>query len=127
MKTSTKILLFAIFMGSCSLANAKSVEVWNCKLNDGKSFADLMAVSSAWLAATKSMEGAEEIEAYHEYPVVTDVADGGFNFVVILPDLELFGKLAQAYPGSASQKADEAWGEVATCSGNSLWSSEKVK
>jgi hypothetical protein len=127
MKTSTKILLFAIFMGSCSLANAKSVEVWNCKLNDGKSFDDLMVVSSAWLAATKSMEGAEGIEAYHEYPAVANAGDGGFNFVVILPDLEVWGKLAKAYPGSASQKADEAWGEVATCKGNSLWASEKIK
>jgi hypothetical protein len=127
MKSITRILLFAIFMGSFSLANAKSVEVWNCKLNDGKSFDDLMVVSSAWLAATKSMEGAEEIEAFHEYPVVTNAGEGGFNFVVILPDLVAFGKLAKAYPGSASQKADEAWGEVATCKGNSLWASEKIK
>ena len=127
MKSITRILLFAIFIGSCSLANAKSVEVWNCKLNDGKTFDDLSAVSSAWLAATKSMEGTEEIEAYHMYPAVTNAGDGGFNFVVLLPDLGVWGKLAKAYPGSAAQKADEAWGEVATCKGNSLWTSELIK
>jgi hypothetical protein len=127
MKLITRILLFAIFMGSFSLANAKSIEVWNCNLNDGKTFDDLQVASSAWLAATKSMEGAEGIEAFHEYPVVTNAGDGGFNFVVISPDLEIWGKLAKAYPGSASQKADEVWGEVATCKGNSLWFSEKIK
>ena len=127
MKSITRILLFAIFIGSCSLAHAKSVEIWNCKLNDGKTFDDLMVASSAWLAATKSMEVSEEIEAYHMYPVVTNAGDGSFNFVVILPDPEVWGKLTKAYPGSASQKADEAWGEVATCKGNSLWASEMIK
>ena len=127
MKTSTKILFYAIFIASCSLAHAGSVEVWNCKLNDGKTFDDLNGVSSAWLAATKSMEGTEEIEAYHMYPVVANTVDGSFNFVTILPDQEVWGKITKAYPGSASQKADEAWGEVATCKGNSLWTSELIK
>ena len=127
MKSITRILIFAIFIGSFSLANAKSVEVWNCKLNDGKTFDDLNGVSSAWLAATKSMEGTEEIEVYHMYPSVANTGDGSFNFVSILPDHEVWGKLAKAYPGSASQKADEAWGEVATCKGNSLWASEKIE
>jgi len=127
MKSITRILLFAIFIGSCSLAHAGSVEVWNCKLNDGKTFDDLSAVSAAWLAAAKSMEGTEEIEAYHMYPAVANTGDGSFNFVTILPDHEVWGKITKAYPGSAAQKADEAWGEVATCKGNSLWTSELIK
>jgi hypothetical protein len=73
------------------------------------------------------MEGGEGIEAFHEYPVVTDVGEGSFLFVVTTPDFEAWGKLTEAYPGSASQKADEAWGEVASCKGNSLWASEKIK
>ena len=127
MKSITRILFFVIFIVSSSLAHAGSVEVWNCKLNDGKTFDDLNGVSSAWLAATKSMEGTEEIEAYHMYPAVANTGDGSFNFISILPDHEVWGKLAKAYPGSASQKADEAWGEVATCKGNSLWASELIK
>ncbi len=127
MKSITRILLFALFMGSFSLANAAAVQVWKCELKDGKTFDELRPLSSAWLAATKSMEGGEGIEAFHEYPVVTNAGDGGFNFVVILPDLEIWGKLAKAYPGSASQKADEAWSEVAACKGNSLWTSELIK
>jgi len=127
MKSITRILLSALFMGSFSLANAAAVQVWKCELNDGKTFDDLQPLSSAWLAATKSMEGGEGIEAYHEYPVVTDVGNGAFLFVVITPDFDAWGKLTQAYPGSASEKADEAWGEVATCKGNFLWASEKIE
>lgn len=73
------------------------------------------------------MEGGEGIKAFHEIPVAAYAGDGGFNFVMIVPDFEVWGKLTEAYPGSASAKADEAWGEVATCKGNSLWASEEIK
>lgn len=127
MKSITRILLAALFAGTFSLANADTVEVWECQLNDGKTFDDLQAVSSAWLAATKGMEGGEGIKAYHNFPVAAYAGDGGFNFVTIMPDFEVWGKLTKAYPGSASQKADEAWSEVASCKGNSLWASEEIK
>ena len=127
MKSITRVLLVALFAGSFSLANASNVQVWECQLNDGKTYDDLRVVSSAWLAATKGMEGGEGIEAYHRFPVVAFAGEGGFTFVVIMPDFEAWGKLMEAYPGSASEKADQAWGEVATCKGNSLWSSEKIE
>ena len=127
MKSITRILLSALFMGSFSLANAAAVQVWKCELNDGKTFDDLQPVSSAWLAAIKSMEGGEGIEAFHEYPVVTQVGGDSFNFVVVTPGFDAWGKVTEAYEGSAAQKADEAWGEVSSCKGNSLWASEKIK
>ena len=127
MKTISRILFVALFAGSFSLANAAAVQVWECQLNDGKTLEDLQAVSSAWLAATKGMEGGEGIEAFHEYPVAANAGDGRFNFVVITPNFVDWGKLTEAYPGSASEKADEAWSEVASCTGNSLWASEKIE
>ncbi len=127
MKTITRILLVALFAGSMSLANAAAVHVWECSLNDGKTLDDLRGVSSAWLAATKSMAGGEEVKAFHEFPVAANTGGDGFNFVMITPDFEAWGKLTEAYPGSAAQKADEAWGEVAECEGSSLWSSEEIE
>ena len=127
MKTITNIILAVLLAGSFSLANASVVQAWKCSLNDGKTFEDLNVVSSAWLKATKSMEGAEGIEAYHNYPVAAYAGNGGFNFIVIMPDFEVWGKLTDAYDGSAAQKADEAWGEVAECKGNSLWDSQKIE
>lgn len=127
MKTTIKFLIAALFAGSFSLANASVVEIWKCQLKDGKTADDLRAVSSAWLTAMKSLEGGAEVEAYHNFPVVSHSGENGFNFISITPDLAIWGKLAEAYPGSAVQKADAAWGEVADCKGNSLWTSEKVK
>ena len=88
MKSITRILFFALFMGSFSLANAAAVQIWECELNDGKTSDDLQAVSSAWLAATKSMEGGEGIEAFHEFPVAANVSGDRFNFVVITPGFD---------------------------------------
>jgi len=127
MKSTIKFLIAALFAGSLSLANAAVVEVWQCQLKDGKTVDDLNAASSAWRKAMNSMEGGAEVEAYHNFSVVAYNGEGGFNFISITPDLALWGKLAAAYPGSAVQEADVAWSEVASCKGNSLWASEKVK
>jgi len=127
MKSTIKLLIAALIAGSFSLANADVVEVWQCQLNDGKTVDDLNAASSAWLAAVKSMDGGAETQAFHNYRVVANVGDDDFLFISITPNLAVWGKLAEAYPDSAAQKADVAWGEVADCKGNTLWASEEVK
>jgi hypothetical protein len=127
MKLTIKFLIAALFAGSLSLANADVVEVWKCQLKDGKTVDDLRAASSAWLTAVNSMEGGAEVEAYHNFSVVAYDDENGFNFISTTPDLAIWGKLAKAYPGSAAQKADAGWSEVADCKGNSLWNSEKVE
>ena len=109
-------------------ANAENiVQLWSCKLNDGKTSADLVAVSSAWLKAAKSMEGGEEAKAYLEYPIVANAGDGDFTFVLVVPDTAAWGVFYNDYPDSPAGEADEAWGEVASCSSSSLWASAEVE
>ena len=52
------------------------VQLWSCKLNDGKTPADLAAVSATWLNAANSMEGGDEVKAYLEFPIAADEAWG---------------------------------------------------
>jgi len=59
--------------------------------------------------------------------VVANSPSGTFSFVTITPDIKAWGKATQAYYGSFEEKVDQAWSEVASCSGNSLWYSEQVK
>lgn len=103
------------------------VQLWNCKLNDGKTAADLEAVSSAWLKAAKSMEGGAVLKAFLEFPIAAPVGDGSFTFVLVAADTKTWGVFNNDYPDSPAGKADEAWGEVATCSGSSLWGSVEVE
>jgi hypothetical protein len=127
MKITMKTILFTLMMGLSTLAGANVVQVWECKLNEGKTEAELMKASSAWLAAAKSMKGGEEFKVYHEYPLAANAGDGRFNFILIVPGTEKWGVFMGGYQDSAAAAADEAWGEAATCTGSSLWESVPVK
>ncbi len=118
------ILMFSI-AASASADNV--VQLWNCKLNDGKSGDDVVAASSAWLKAAKSMKGGKDLEAFVDFPLAAPTGDGGFNFVLIAPDAKTWGVFSNDYYDSPAAKADEIWSNVATCSGSSLWQSIKIE
>ncbi len=103
------------------------VQLWSCKLNDGKTGADLVAASSAWLKAAKSNEGGEDIEAFLEYPIAADNGDDDFTFVLVVADTKTWGAFNQDYPDSPAGQAEDAWSEVATCSSSSLWASVEIE
>jgi len=123
----TKALLFTLLMGLSTLASAGAVQVWECTLHDGKTDTELMKASSAWLAAAKSMKGGEEFKVYHDFPLAANAGDGRFNFVLVAPGADNWGVFMAGYQGSAASAADDAWGEVASCSGSGLWESVEVK
>jgi hypothetical protein len=118
--------MLPLLLGSFSAANAEVVQVWTCTLKDGKSNADLAKVSSDWLAAVRGMKGGAEINVYHEFPLAATPGADGFNFIMEAPDPEAWGALMGGYNGSAAAKADDAWDQVASCSGSSLWNSVKI-
>ena len=103
------------------------VQLWSCKLVDDKTPADLVAVSEAWLKAAKSMKGGEELEAYLEFPIAAQAGDGDFTFVMVIGDTKLWGVFNDGYLDSPAGEADEAWAEVATCSGSSIWASVPIE
>jgi len=110
-----------------SPAQADSIiQLWTCSLNDGKTRTELMEVSAVWMKAAKTMTGGEEFEAYIEYPLAADDVDA-FTFVLVAKSAATWGAFQDAYVGSAAEKADEAWNNVADCSDSSLWSSVKIE
>ena len=121
--------ILAVFMLSLfSIANAGVVQVWQCKLYDGKTGADVMKVSSAWLVAHKSLKGGDELKAYHDFPLAANVGEGSFKFVMILPNVETWGVFMGGHEeGSAASETDNAWSEVASCEGSTLWDSVRVE
>lgn len=122
-KAFAGVLLFACV----SAANADSiVQLWTCELNEGKTRAELMEVSVAWMNAVKAMDGGEGFEAYLEYPLAADDLNV-FTFVMIADNAKNWGAFQDAYEGSKAAEIDETWGEVADCSSSSLWSSVKIE
>ena len=128
MNMMIKTILAAFMLSSFSIANADVIQVWKCKLLDGKTSADVMKASSAWLAAHKGLKGGDKLKAFHEFPLVADVGDGRFNFVMILPNVETWGVYMGGHEeGSAASETDNAWGEVASCKGSNLWDSVEIE
>ena len=127
MNMMIKTILATFMLSSFSIANANVVHVWQCKLHDGKTEADVMKASSAWLATHKSMKGGDEIKIYHDFPLVANAGDGSFNWVMIVPNVEAWGVITGGQHSSAASEADVAWSEVASCKGSTLWNSVKVE
>ncbi len=103
------------------------VQLWSCKLNDGKTAADVVAASSVWLKAAKTNEGGEDIEAFVEFPIAANTGDDDFTFVLVVADTKTWGVFNHDYLDSPAGEAEEAWGEVATCSVSSLWESVEIE
>ena len=126
--TILKITIISILMTVAITVHAESaVQIWTCKLKDGKTPQDAEAVSSAWLKAAKGMKGGEKMKVFLEYPVAANVGDGAFTFVLVTPSFDEWGAFNGAYEGSAAAKADEDFGDVATCTSSYLWASVEVE
>ncbi len=128
MKNKFCNVLASIFLfASVSSAYADSiVQLWTCELHEGKTRAELMEVSVAWMDAVRSMKGSEGFEAYLEYPLAADNLNV-FTFVMIADSGTNWGTFEDAYEDSPAAEVDEAWGEVADCSSSSLWNSVKIE
>ena len=103
------------------------VDRWNCQLNNDKTPADLVAASSVWLKSAKSNEGGEDLEAFLEFPIEADTGDDDFTIVLVFADRKTWDTFYHDYPNSPAGEAEKAWGEVATCTGASVWTSVKIE
>lgn len=127
-KTIIASLIASVMFLFTAPAYADSIlQLWSCKLNDGKTGADVVAASSVWLKAAKTNEGGEDIKAFVEFPVVADTEADDFTFVLVVADTKTWGVFNHDYFDSPAGEAEEAWGEVATCSTSSLWASVEIE
>ena len=103
---------------------ADSIEhQWNCKRLDSATTDDVKAATSVWLKAAKTNEGGENIKAFLKFPIAVDTVDGDFTLVVVFADTKTWGEYTHDYANSPAGAAEDAWYEVATCLGSSIWES----
>lgn len=106
---------------------ANVLHIWQCTVDEGKTMAEVDAVSLAWLKAAKGMKGGEGFDVYIDTPIAAQAGEGRFDFVLIAPSFQSWGDFNEGYDGSAAQAADEAFGDVASCQGSSVWYSRKME
>ena len=103
-------------------ADTRTVQVWTCTLNEGKTVEDLNAIHGKWVDWANKQSYGGDIQGSIAVPAVSD------NLAVVLlidsyPDRATFGAEADAYYGTAEGEALEAEYEaVASCSSNAVYS-----
>jgi len=117
-----KNILFAIVVAMAltlsSVASADTVSaVFHCKLNDGKTKEDALAVNARWLKWARAKAGTDAITSSF---VTTTIGDlGGFMWVDTYPDLATWAKVWDGDDPDISAAFDA----IETCSNNRLYSS----
>jgi hypothetical protein len=74
------------------------------------------------------MKGGDQLEAYLHYPVVAQMGEHDFLFVIKAPSMEKWGMFSDGYVGSPAQKVDKMkFDELCDCPDSALWEPVKVK
>ena len=97
-----------------------------CGQDDEATNKDLEAVASKWLKAAKKMKGGENIEVHLFFPIVAQMGETDFVFVLSAPSLMEWAMFMEGYEGSEAQKFDKEWDEHTTCADSALWKTIKV-
>jgi hypothetical protein len=119
------VLLLVLVAFPAQAANL--LHIWKCTMDEGRTMEEVDAASLAWLKAARGMPGGEEFDVYIDTPIAAPAGEGRFDFVLIAPSFKAWGDFNEGYEGSAAQKADDAWGEVASCQGSAVWLSRKME
>ena len=127
MKEVIRLMLIPMLMILTTPAFSAPVSMFlKCGQDDAASRQDLEAVASKWLKAAKGMKGGKNLEVYLHFPVVAQMGELDFAFVLVAPSIMEWGIFFDGYEGSEAQKLDKEWDELATCPNSSLWKTVKV-
>ncbi len=123
LRRASCLIYLAATVGWSAHAYANDFEqVWSCVLEPGQGLDDARAAAADWLRAARSMEGGEGLSLSLRWPIVVPESAERFEFVLRAPALEAWGSFYDRYdPDSPVGKADEAFAQVASCSGSTLW------
>jgi len=128
MKTIIRLVIVSLMMVIAAPAYSESFSTFlKCEQDDDASSQDLQAVASKWLKAAKQMKGGDKLEVYLHFPVVAQMGETDFAFVLVAPSLAEWGVFMDGYEGSAAQGFDKEWDELAACPNSALFRSVKIK
>lgn len=113
------ILLFTCF-GLASTGNAAEstvINLWECKINEGKSIEDVQAANSKWVKyANANVEGGN-IQSYIMTPLV-GIAET-FKYADSFPSLTSWTTMTE-FDNEAIKAIEKGLNAAATCSSNTL-------
>jgi hypothetical protein len=128
MKLFVQLIVVSMLMTVALPAQAESyAQIFHCQQDDEASDQKLEEVAAAWLKAAKGMKGGEDLTVYLRFPVVGEMGEYDFAFVVVAPSLQAWGEFMGGYNGSAAEKVDEDFGDLADCPDSTLWEAVHIE
>jgi hypothetical protein len=120
--------VMSAWLGSVSTAFADTAqEVFICKLNEGKTMADVHKVIADFKQMIVKLKGGDKYQAWLLTPVAADDL-ASIVWVGEMPDGTALAALGEEYRTSeAGQAQDKKFQAVMTCKSRSIWNSEKLK
>lgn len=109
---------------SLAYANKNIVDVWQCKLKEGKTMKDVASVNDKWVKFMNETVKGGGINSYDLEPRVGD--HSRFLYVDVYPNMQAWAAGENAMEKSDAGKAlQKELNAIAKCSSNSLYSSTK--
>ena len=123
-----KIVLLIVFLLAPAWALADNhdtavVEMWKCKLNEGKTMDEVTAVNKRWLANTRKVTGSDDVNSYSLETVVGDLTI--FGFADAYPDMATYAKAKAAAETEEGAAIEAAFDDLMDCTDNRLYKSTR--
>ena len=128
MKTIVVLMfVFMLMIVAAPAYSAEVVQIYNCEQDEDATDEQIKAVAAEWLKAAKKMKGGERLEVYIRHPIVGQMGENDFTFVLRAPSLEEWAVFTNGYEGSALEIIDDKLDEFCDCPGSTLWEIEKLE
>ena len=120
----TLLLATAITLSAAASADTRILEVWDCKLIDGKTIEQVQAANKTWLTFVNGKGQAGGIRSYVMTSVVGDLTT--FMFVDSYPSMTTWTTTKAALQTPEGLAADAPNLSVSQCTSNSLHESTET-
>jgi hypothetical protein len=128
MKTIVGLMFFfmLIFLAA-PVYSTEVVQIYNCEQDEDATDGDIKAVAAEWLKAAKKMKGGEQLRVYVRFPIVGEMGEDDFSFVLRAPSIEQWSMFMSGYKDSALEEIDDKLDELCDCPNSSLWEVEELE
>ena len=128
MKTIVGLMLvFMLMIVAAPAYSAEVVQIYDCEQDEDATDEAIKALAAEWLKAAKKMKGGERLEVYIRHPIVAQIGENDFTFVLRVPSLEEWSVFTSGYEGSALEIIDDKLDDLCDCPGSTLWEIQKLE
>jgi hypothetical protein len=121
------MLVFMLLIVAAPAYSVEVIQIFNCQMDDDATDEGIKAVATEWFKAAKKMKGGERLEVHLRQPLVGQMGENDFSFMIKVPSLEDWAVFTSGYEDSALEEIDDKMDELFDCPESSLWEIVKLE